>query len=432
MLITEELESRVLLSVIPSDPKFSYQWGMDAIRVAKAWSVTQGSYGVVVAHVDTGVDYRHPDLYQNIWINQAEIPPAVREAVTDVDEDGIITFADLNSPINKGVFGVNDLNKNGYIDAGDLLRPYRDDGRGGWADGVNGPTWPGETLYVDDIIGWDFANNDNDPFDYDGHGTHTAGIIGAMGNNGRGVAGVAWQVSLMVLKIFTDTGKPCSDARTAAAVRYSASAGAPIANHSWSSGGKNGDIIYRAIDYARDKGQLVIAAAGNDAVNNDYSSLASYPASYNLPNIISVAACTSSGSLATWSSWGRRTVDLAAPGVRILSTIPGGRYTYYSGTSMATAFVSGTAALLLAADPSLSADDIKTRILDGADQSWWLIGLTASGGRLNAAKSVLNIRGITMQATRTAAAASTQTAQVPSVQRLATWLFAEEARPLLS
>src|SRR4029453_13472785 len=158
-------------------------------EASAGWDYTTGSYKVEVADIDTGIDYTHQDLYQNVWVNQAEIPPAVRKGLKDVDGDGLITFRDLNDSANAHKFGVNDLNKNGYIDAADLLTLYKKDGAGGWEDGINGATFKGDTHYVDDIVGWDFAGNDNDPFDGDGHGTHTAGIIGAMGNNGKGVSG---------------------------------------------------------------------------------------------------------------------------------------------------------------------------------------------------------------------------------------------------
>ena len=397
----EMLEGRLLCSTTPSDPSYSSQWGLTAVNASSAWDTTTGSYKVVVADIDTGVDYTHVDLYQNIWINQAEIPAAVRQVLSDVDSDGLITFRDLNSAANAGKFGVNDINKNGYIDAKDLLAKYKADGTGGWADGINGATWTGETAYVDDIVGWDFANNDNDPFDYDGHGTHTAGIIAATGNNGVGVSGVNWSVSLMALKIFTDKGAAASDSIIAKAIRYSADAGAQVSNNSWgSSSGRTGDTLYQAISYAAGKGQLFVAAAGNDAVNSDTSRLRSYPASYDLANIVSVAATDSSGKLAYYSNYGKTTVDIAAPGSSVLSTLPGNKYGTMSGTSMATPFVTGAIALLLAQNSSRSAADLKALLLKGADQNSSLLNTSVSGGELNIANALAGTTGTVAQQTQ--------------------------------
>jgi serine protease len=394
----EPLEARLFLSTTPNDPSYSSQWGLVASDAAAAWDITTGSNKVTVADIDTGIDYKHPDLYQNIWINPAEIPSAVKTVLSDTDSDGIITFVDLNASANAGKFGVNDLNKNGYIDASDLLAPYKADGTGGWADKVNGATWTGETAYVDDIVGWDFANNDNNPLDYDGHGTHTAGIIGATGNNQLGVAGVDWHVSIMSLKIFSDRGRVASDAAIAAAIRYSADAGARVSNNSWGgTSGKTGDVLYRAISYANDKGELFVTAAGNNRANSDTSRLRSYPASYDLPNIISVAATDASGKLASYSNFGKTSVDIAAPGSSVLSTLPNGKYGKMSGTSMSTPFVTGAVALLLAQDSSRSATDLKSLILKGADQTSSLLSTSVSGGALDLANALNNTAGTTAQ-----------------------------------
>ncbi|MGE5611496.1 MAG: S8 family peptidase [Bacillota bacterium] len=395
----EHLEGRLLCSTVPNDSNYSSEWGLQAINAAGAWDTVTGSRKVAVADIDTGLDYTHPDLYQNVWINQAEIPSAVRSVLTDTDGDGLISFIDLNASANVGKFGIHDLNKNGYIDAGDLLTRYKADGTGGWEDGINGATWKGETAYVDDIVGWDFANNDNDPFDHDGHGTHTAGVIGATGNNGKGVSGVNWSVSLISLKIFTDRGKAASDPVIATAIRYSANAGAKVSNNSWGGNtGKAGDVIYRAISYAGDKGQVFVAAAGNDQANSDVSRWRSYPASYDLANIISVAAIDRTGRLASYSNYGKTSVDAAAPGNSILSTLPGGKYGTMSGTSMATPFVTGAVALLLSQDASRSVSTLKSLILKGADQSTSLLDTSVSGGVLNVGNALAGKAGNTAQA----------------------------------
>ena len=201
--VIEKLEGRRLLSIVPNDPSFGQQWGLTDADASAAWDSGTGSATVLVGHVDTGIDYAHPDLYKNVWINQAEIPGAVKRKLVDADGDKRISFWDLNDAANAGK--VADVNANGYVDAGDLLTPYKSDGTGGWEDGRNGKN-NRRDRYVDDIVGWDFANNDNDPLDTDGHGTHTAGTIAAEGNNGVGVAGVAWKASLMALKVFADGG----------------------------------------------------------------------------------------------------------------------------------------------------------------------------------------------------------------------------------
>lgn len=392
----ELLETRLLCSKTPNDPSFASEYGLTNIAAPPAWDISTGSRQVVVANIDTGIDYRHPDLYKNIWINQAEIPAAVQKVLVDTDGDGIITFVDLNAKANAHIFGVNDLNKNGYIDAKDLLAKYKKNGKGGWEDGINGPTWVGETAYVDDIVGWDFANRDNDPFDYDGHGTETAGIIGATGNNSKGIAGVSWQVSLMTVKIFRDSGQATGDNAIAAAIEYSADAGARVSNNSWGEpGGRRGDVVYQAISHARAKGQLFVAAAGNDSLNNDFAHDRFYPASYDLSNIISVEATTRAGNLADYSNFGQRLVDIAAPGSKILSTLPKGKYGYGSGTSFSSPFVAGAAALLLAQDNTRTASTIKSLILNGADQNAGLLDTSVSGGQLNLFNALEGIAGKT-------------------------------------
>src|SRR5262245_13654271 len=191
-LTLEPLEERCVPTTVPNDPIYpsQYSYGARITQADQAWDLTTGSTKVVVADIDTGLDYTHPDLYLNVWINQAEIPAAVRANLQDLDGDGLITFRDLNDPVNQGPGKVTDLNGTGYIDGGDLIRPVA---AGGWADGEDG----GHNHYTDDLIGWDFLHNDNDPFDDFGHGTYTAGLIGAVGNNGVGMAGLSWQVQIM-------------------------------------------------------------------------------------------------------------------------------------------------------------------------------------------------------------------------------------------
>jgi len=389
--LVETLESRVHLSGT-NDPMLASQYALASAGVPAAWDTTRGSTAVVVADIDTGVDYTHPDLYLNVWINQAEIPPAVKPKLVDTDGDGRISFYDLNDPANASL--TSDANGNGYVDAGDLLRPIEE---GGWEDGVNGRSNPAD-VYTDDIVGWDYADNDNNPLDDAvtgaGHGTHTAGIIGAAGDNGVGISGVAQKVSMMLVRIFGDAGGSAPSAQIAAAIRYTADNGSRVANASWGvSEGRNGDVVYRAIAYAGQKGELLVAASGNSGWDLDSRLQNNYPAEYDLPNIVAVGATTREGERASYSNYGASTVDVAAPGTAILSTLPGGRYGALSGTSMAAPLVTGTAALMLSTNPSLTVAQLRQRLVRGADRSGELNNFSVSDGKLNAVNAVLNQKG---------------------------------------
>jgi subtilisin family serine protease len=379
----ESLEGRLFLTVSPNDASYASQWGLSAVAASTAWETSTGSSSVVVADIDTGLDYTHDDLYLNVWINQNEIPSAVKKTLKDADGDGVISFYDLNASANSG--RVKDVDGNGRIDAADVLTRAK---YGGWADGVDS----GANGYVDDIIGWDFANNDRNPMDYDGHGTHTAGTMGATGNNGSGVSGVDWQVSLMAVKIFDDQGESASDRATAAAIRYSADNGARVSNNSWG-GSYASSRIYNAIAYAGTKGQLFVVAAGNDGTNLDSRYYNDYPSEYALDNILVVGATTSGGSAAYYSNYGAANVDVFAPGSSVLSTYLNNDYERMSGTSMAAPHAAGAAALALAANSKLTAAQLKARIIAGADQSASLARRSVAGGELNVANTVANVTG---------------------------------------
>ncbi len=387
----ESLERRYHFAVTANDPLINHpgMYGLNQIDAPSAWAVTTGSPAVVVANIDSGVDFAHPDLYLNIWINQGEVPFPIGTPGGLVEspdyQDGILTFHDLNyrlpdNSLANAAF-VSDLNNNGYIDGEDLIFNTR------W---VNGQDDDGNG-YVDDLIGWDFVHNDNDPYDYDGHGTHTAGTIGAIGNNGIGISGVAWNVQIMPLKIFPDSGGGAAMSYIAEAIRYAADNGARISNNSYGAAfGSEGDILSQAIRYAATKDHLFVAAAGNDGRLIDREPPRSYPAAYNIDHIISVAAADSSNRRASFSNFGAISVDLMAPGVGILSTVPGG-YARFSGTSMAAPHVTGAAALLLSRDPSLTALEVKELLLSTVNQDPSLTYFVASSGSLNVGRAMHHI-----------------------------------------
>ena len=336
---------------LPNDLHFDEQWSMANIgqtggstgadiAVTHAWDIQRKSPEVKVAIIDTGIDWQHPDLVDNIWQNLGE----------DADGDGQIF--EWNGA--EWIFDPGDENN---ID---------DDGNG----------------YIDDFIGWDFVNNDNDPHDDNFHGTHVAGIIGAKGNNGIGVAGITWDVQMAALK-FLDVDMLGTTANAIAAINYAVAEGMPISNNSW--GGKAYDnALYAALQYASNQNHLVIAAAGNKGTNNDLSP--TYPAAYNLPNIVAVASTNHNDSLSDFSNYGSTSVDLAAPGSFISSSFPNDSYETISGTSMAAPHVTGASALLLGKDPTKTSAAIKNDLLTSTDALADLSGKVVSSGRLNICK----------------------------------------------
>lgn len=237
--------------------------------------------------------------------------------------------------------------------------------------------------FVDDVHGFDFSNRDNDPSDDNGHGTHCAGIIGASGNNAEGIAGINWSVSLMPLK-FLDGSGAGSTSDAIDAIDYAIQNGAKVISASWG-GPSNSLALQSAIGRARDAGVLFVAAAGNDGSNTDV--YPNYPSGYPLDNVISVAASNAQDTLASFSNYGVTSVDIAAPGVNIVSTYPGGGYATLSGTSMATPHVAGLAGLVWSQFPNAAYTEIRAHVLSG-DLVPGLLKKLSTGSRINAARAL--------------------------------------------
>lgn len=321
------------------DEMFFRQWGLfnsgqnggtagADISAMRAWAVTKGSDQVVVAVLDSGVDYSHPDLANNIWSR----PP--------------------------------------------IIMAYRDDDLT-----PDGP--------VEDVHGFNVVEDNGDPMDDNGHGTHCAGIIGAEGGNGIGIAGVNWNVKIMPLKFMDADGigttKDAIEAINYVIDRKRAGVNVRIISASWGSTAKSRaleDVIRKAYE----EGILFVAAAGNSSSDNDQTP--HYPSSYNLGNVISVAALNRKDELASFSNYGAKSVHIAAPGEEILSTWLKNGFEEKKGTSMATPFVAGVAALVLAQNPKMSVDDLRALLLKSVDPVPSLKGKVSSGGRINAAKAV--------------------------------------------
>lgn len=313
-------------SKVPSDELSSELWGMEKISAPHAWERTTGSrQGPVIAVLDTGLDISHPDIAANLWTNPGEVPG------NGIDDDG---------------------------------------------NGV-----------VDDVHGFNATDGSGNPFDDYTHGTHCAGTIAAVGDNGSGLSGVNWQARIMPVKMMVKGEGTVAD--TVRAVAYATANGASITSNSY--GGPYSQPEYEAFASSP---LLHICAAGNEGNDNDVSRFypadrpVGYPGSHELPNVISVAASGKNDRLASFSNYGAQTVDLAAPGVSILSTVPGGGYETKSGTSMATPHVAGVAGLIATLYPEATPDQIKTRLLANVDLVPALAGKVLTGGRLNAARAL--------------------------------------------
>jgi subtilisin family serine protease len=255
------------------------------------------------------------------------------------------------------------------------------------------PDSSGSDGYPGDVHGWNFLSNTADIQDDNGHGTHVAGILAATGDNGIGVAGVDWNAQIMPLKVLDSSGTG-TDAAIVGAINFAVHHGARVINASWG-GGPPSPAVASAISYAGSQGVVFVTAAGNSGTNDDVTPF--YPASYRLPNEIAVAAINQVGGLASFSNFGAKTVALAAPGVNIVSTVPGG-YAYESGTSMATPYVSGVVALVASLYPSDTAAQLVQQVLSTTKPLASLAGKTSTGGMVDAARAV----GITRSASTSA------------------------------
>jgi subtilisin family serine protease/subtilisin-like proprotein convertase family protein len=393
-----EPDSLLKSSSVPNDPQFSSQWDLQNtgqnggtpgadIHATQAWDVTTGSDHVLVAVMDTGIDYTQTDLYRNVWINQAEIPASRLKNLIDVDGDGLITFNDLNDPRNQGPGKIMDLTHHGRIDASDILAPMikdaqgNDTGYGGWA---SGSTQDGDLSHPDDLIGWNAYNNTNNPFDDNAHGTHVAGTIGATGNDGVGIAGINWDIQLMPVKFLNANGQG-TISQFIIGFNYAVAHGAMISNNSWTGAG-NSQALYDAINNARSHGHIFVAAAGNDSANTDQAP--AYPSSFPLDNVVSVAATDRNDNLASFSNYGPTTVDLGAPAVDITSTVPNNGYGSFTGTSQATPHVVGVLALVWGLHPSWNYQQVINQVYSTVDKVPSLAGKTVTGGVVDAAAAV--------------------------------------------
>ena len=329
-------------SEAPKDAMFSKQWGLvntgknggifssglagEDINATRAWEITKGATGdkmIKIAVIDTGVDYNHPDLKEQMDVNLAEL-----NGKPGVDDDG-----------------------NGYID---------------------------------DVYGYDFANKDGNPADGHGHGTHCAGVIGAA-HNGIGVAGVMANVKIVAIKFLSDSGSG-ETIDAIASIDYAIKRGVNVMSNSWGGGEKEQSLL-DAITAAEKAGITFVAAAGNESNNNDSSS--TYPANYEVSNVISVGSYTNAGAKSSFSNYGLTTVHVTAPGSAILSTYKG-KYSNLSGTSMAAPHISGIVGLLLSQEPNLTPAEIRERLIRTSVQTTKLKSASASKGRVDAYRALTN------------------------------------------
>ncbi len=297
-------------AIVPNDPKYPEQWSLPLMKLPQAWAIEKGDRGIVIAIIDSGIDYKHDDLVPKAWINPGEVPE------NGLDDDG-----------------------NGYVD--DIY---------GW-DFTDAPNLQAEGDYIE---------GDNEPIDESGHGTHVAGIAGAMPDNGIGIAGVAWECPLMAIRAGLSLGgsSRMQDDDSAAAIIYAADNGASVINMSWGSE-RRSFVIQDAIDYAYARGVILVAAAGNSQKPE-----AIFPAAYR--KVIAVASTEQNQQRFYQSNFGA-SIDIGAPGNVILSTQINNQYRLLTGTSMASPHVAGVAALMLAKRPGLTHEEVRHILINTAD-----------------------------------------------------------------
>lgn len=324
------------------DARFDDQWGFkntgrnsggwwsrgkagEDINAEGVWKMTRGRKEVKIAVIDTGVDYTHSDLAANMWVNEAE-----KNGIDGVDDDG-----------------------NGY---------------------------------VDDVYGYDFANDDGDPMDGHGHGTHCAGNIGAL-HNRSGIRGVMNNVKMVSIKFLSDSGRGETE-HAIKSIDYAVKVGVDLMSNSWG-GGAFSQALLDSIQAAHDAGIVFVAAAGNSRADND--ARPTYPANYEVDNVITVGAHDGSGKRSSFSNYGKKTVHIFAPGSSIISTVPGDRYQSMSGTSMACPIAAGAIGLLMSENPNLTPLEIRERVIATAVDNGELGNFTPVG-RMDAERLLKNTR----------------------------------------
>ena len=325
-LESEDFDQELHPYLIPNDPQYPLQAEMRRIDPENAWNISIGSSKVLVATSDTGMSMSHVELKNQLWTNPGEIP--------DNSQD----------------------------------------------DDHNG--------YIDDVHGWNFVSNNNNPGDDEGHGTHVAGIIGAEGNNGIGITGVNWRVKIMPVKFLDASGSGTLEGGVQS-ILYAVSNGAKLINASWGSSGSS-PTLHDAIEYAYSHGTLLIAASANDSADTDVSP--NYPSADPSLGVLAVASSSGAGQLSSFSNFGITTVDLVAPGSNILSTYLNNGYVRMSGTSMATPMITGVGALMLSVNPDLSVLELRNGLINAVDERTGYGGKISSSGDVNARLAVQQLQ----------------------------------------